>query len=392
MEFRVNVSAKLLALLIGLSLLGFSAKLTAQCGVTIPFGQHCSPPSSIAAQTCYFWKCDTTVSGGDTCKITNIPTPQGTRCGLFGDECFDDFCNGLGACVFSFSIAPLNSACASDRNVCDGVSLCDGGNGLNCLGDTLFPASNCDDGAFCTENCNPIDTCVSYPFNSRCDDIDICTEDICDTTTSVPSCVSTCTGTPACAGSPACVGFPVELLNFTVWANGREVFLEWMSANEINNVGFDIEISVDGEMFIKAGFVEGKGTTSEAQFYSFQTEVLNYGDNYVRLKQWDTDGAFSYSPTLRVHAPQPIPYELGRAYPNPFRKTTMLSFSVSIPAHVRLLVYDQRGVLVRTLFEGRAEPTIIYRNILNAAGLTPGMYFYRLEGDLESDVRKLTLY
>lgn len=388
----MNVSAKLLALLIGLSFFSFSNSLIAQCGVSIPFGQHCAPPASVAAQTCYFWACDTTASGDDTCKITNVPMPNGTRCGLFGDECFDDFCNGLGVCVFSFTVAPRNSPCASDRNVCDGVELCNGGNGLSCLGDTIYPAKFCEDGAQCTENCNPIDTCVVYPFNERCDDSDICTTDICDTTTTIPTCVSLCNGTPACAGTPACVGFPVELLNFTVWAEGRELFLEWMTANEINNVGFDIEVSLDGEMFIKKGFVEGKGTVSDAQFYAFQTEVLNYGDNYIRLKQWDTDGAFSYSNTLRVHAPQPIPFELGRAYPNPFRSSTNLSFSVYRTSVVRLVVYDQKGVVVRTLFEGRAEPTIIYRNVLDAEGLAPGMYFYRLEGDLESDVRKLTLY
>ncbi len=392
MEFRVKVPAKILPLLFVVGWFGYLPNLVAQCGVSIPFGQHCSPPPRLAAQSCYFWECDTTSTGGDTCKITNVPLPIGSRCGLFGDECFDDFCNGQGICVFSFSVAPKSSPCASDRNVCDGVELCNGLSGLSCQGDTIYPASKCDDNVFCTENCNPIDTCVTFPFNERCDDNDICTDDICDTTGTQPSCISTCTGLAACAGTPGCVGFPVEWLNFTVWADGRDLLMEWMTVNEINNVGFDIEISLDGEMFIKRGFVEGKGTISDAQFYSFHTEVLNYGDNYVRIKQWDTDGAFSYSKTLRVHAPQPIPFEMGRAFPNPFRKACMLSFSVSKPSMVRLVVYNQSGILVKILFEGKAEPTIIYRSVLEAEGLAPGMYFYRLEGDFESEVRKLTLY
>jgi hypothetical protein len=360
----------------------------AQCGITIPTGQHCSPPPGTPTRNCFFFECD---SSGN-CVITSVPLPPGTKCGLFGDQCFDDFCDGLGNCNFSFNIAPNYKPCASEVNVCDGVSLCDGIDGLGCTGDTIYPAAGCDDGILCTEDCNPIDTCVTYPFNNRCDDSDICTLDICDTTGTTAGCTHTCSGVSGCASNPACSTFPVELVNFSAQLEGRRIWLEWMTVMEVNNRGFDVEVSSDGEVFEKQGFVQGGGTISDAQFYDFRAEIVAFGSNYIRLKQWDTEGGFSYSNTLHVFAPQPIPFKLEQAYPNPFSQSTLINFSVGWESKVSLVLYNHKGVKIKTLFSGVADPTQMYQVRLSREGLIPGMYFYRLEGEHLSKAQKITLH
>ncbi len=61
---------------------------------------------------------------------------------------------------------------------------------------------------------------------------------------------------------------PVELTSFTASTNENEVTLNWSTASEINNHGFEIQRSSNGE-FVTVGFVEGYGTTTEIQNYSY---------------------------------------------------------------------------------------------------------------------------
>ncbi len=41
------------------------------------------------------------------------------------------------------------------------------------------------------------------------------------------------------------------------------ISLNWATATETNNKGFEIEKSLDNKIFNRIGFVEGKGTTAE---------------------------------------------------------------------------------------------------------------------------------
>ena len=369
-------------------ILGFMPMMgIGQCGITIPIGAHCSAPDTIGLENCYFFVCDS--SGG--CVNSGIPVPKGVKCGLFGDECFDDFCNGTGGCLFSFNVAPANKKCASDLNVCDGLLHCDGITGLGCLGDTTYPAAVCDDGVFCTQDCNPIDTCVTYPIHTLCDDSDICTVDICDTL-GTPGCVNNCISSSACATASPCFSFPVELLNFWARLDGERINLEWMTAGELNNKGFEVQLSSDGFSFQEVGFVAGAGTVSEAQFYEYTTKILTYGINYIRLKQVDISGTFTYTKPISVFAEASQTANLSPAYPNPSNEETVIQFSVFRAMTVGLELFDQQGKMVLTLFKGKVEAEQLYSVRVNTYDLTPGMYFYRLVGDIQSKTKKLTVY
>lgn len=94
---------------------------------------------------------------------------------------------------------------------------------------------------------------------------------------------------------------PVQLISFTAIAKSCNVaLLNWKTAQEINNKGFDIEQSADGYYFYKLGFVGSKGFAT-AQDYNFTCSKLILGQNYFRLKQLDLDGQFSYSPIVAVN-------------------------------------------------------------------------------------------
>ena len=86
---------------------------------------------------------------------------------------------------------------------------------------------------------------------------------------------------------------PVELTSFVASVNENSVTLNWTTATETNNLGFEVQRN-SGSDYQAIGFVTGNGTTTETQEYSF-TDIVTTGSYSYRLKQVDYDGTFSYS-------------------------------------------------------------------------------------------------
>lgn len=93
---------------------------------------------------------------------------------------------------------------------------------------------------------------------------------------------------------------PVSLIDFSVETVQKQVFATWSTASERNNARFDLERSSDARTFERIAQLDGRGTTSTRQHYSAVDESPQLGINYYRLRQTDTDGAFSYSPIRSV--------------------------------------------------------------------------------------------
>ncbi len=91
---------------------------------------------------------------------------------------------------------------------------------------------------------------------------------------------------------------PVELASFVSAINGRNVELNWATASETNNSGFDIERSnvrvQTSNEWTKIGNVEGNGTINSQMNYSFADKNLASGSYSYRLKQIDFNGNFEY--------------------------------------------------------------------------------------------------
>jgi hypothetical protein len=79
---------------------------------------------------------------------------------------------------------------------------------------------------------------------------------------------------------------PVELTSFTATADYGVVELNWITATETNNQGFEVQRSAGGE-FETIAFVEGHGTTTEIQAYSYTDRSVSVGSYSYRLKQID---------------------------------------------------------------------------------------------------------
>lgn len=93
---------------------------------------------------------------------------------------------------------------------------------------------------------------------------------------------------------------PVELISFEGEVVSNDILLTWETASELNNMGFEVEHSIDGENWNNIGFVHGNRTTTELSKYSFVINNPGYKSNYYRLKQLDFDRQFEYSNVINV--------------------------------------------------------------------------------------------
>lgn len=183
---------------------------------------------------------------------------------------------------------------------------------------------------------------------------------------------------------------PVELTSFTATAAAGKVNLVWTTATEINNSGFEIERSYDGESYYAVGFVKGNGTTTEPKSYSFTDNIEVNGTEQIfyRLKQVDYNGTFEYSDAVSVVLDIPTEFALGQNYPNPFNPSTKIKYSVPQNGLVSIIVYDLTGQVVASVVNEVKEPGN-YEIDFNATGLSSGVYFYKMTANNFSQVKKM---
>ncbi len=147
---------------------------------------------------------------------------------------------------------------------------------------------------------------------------------------------------------------PVELTSFTGRNINGNTLLYWSTASEINNRIFKIERRKDNSDFITIGFIEGKGTTTEQQEYSYVDRNVTAGKYFYRLKQIDFDGTFEYSNEIEVET-APISFSLEQNYPNPFNPSTSIIYSIPQKSFVTLKIFNALGEEISQLVNEERE-------------------------------------
>ncbi|MCX7610939.1 MAG: T9SS type A sorting domain-containing protein [Ignavibacterium sp.] len=192
---------------------------------------------------------------------------------------------------------------------------------------------------------------------------------------------------------------PIQLKSFIVSIVNKNILLNWSTSTEQNNYGFEIErstilTSLNYGIWEKIGFVQGSGNSNSPKEYSFTDNTLTKSGKYAyRLKQIDNDGSFEYSKIVEVDFQLLDKFSLEQNYPNPFNPTTIISYQIPKSSNVTLKLYDILGNEVATLVNeyreaGRYEYELkIGQNIY----LSSGIYFYKLQAEEFSQIKKMIL-
>ncbi len=224
---------------------------------------------------------------------------------------------------------------------------------------------------------------------------------------------------------------PVELTSFYASNTNEGTLLNWETATEVNNYGFEVERSIVGtghdlsepdtiatiEEWRKIAFVPGHGNSNSPKSYEFLDQDFDHDEELIikyRLKQIDTDGSFyiynqvaetSSSITgvenLETKEELPTEFALHQNYPNPFNPNTTIIYEVPVTASnsqfsidnsqlITLVIYDILGNEVSQLVNQHQKPGN-YIVEFNASSLTSGTYFYRLTAGSFTTSRKMLL-
>jgi len=149
--------------------------------------------------------------------------------------------------------------------------------------------------------------------------------------------------------------------------------LNWTTATESNNLGFDIERSADGISFTKIGFVRSAAADGNSNTLLIYTTIdahpLN-GTNYYRLKQTDWDGHTTYSTTATANMRSGTSTASLSVYPNPVaNKVSIVAAGIANFNAAYIIVHNSVGQVVRKLKVAQSL------SILDCSKLPAGVYY-----------------
>ena len=150
---------------------------------------------------------------------------------------------------------------------------------------------------------------------------------------------------------------PVELTSFNVFLKGSTAELRWSTATEVNNYGFAIQRSVNGEAWTERGFVHGYGTSNVPQHYAWNEDVDATAERLrYRLRQIDRDGSEELLPAVELQRSPAAAYGIGNVYPQPLRESAHIEYARLGDGPLSMTLHDLSGRMVQRLVDLDAGP------------------------------------
>ncbi len=172
-----------------------------------------------------------------------------------------------------------------------------------------------------------------------------------------------------------CTGLvPVTLIDFNAQKNKETVLLRWYATQETLFKKYEIESSIDGNIFNTIGEVEGKNLAN----YNFTDNNLPRGSVvYYRLKMIDIDGRFTNSKIVSVKLNSNLSNAL--VYPNPTIESLNIKLYEALHTNSTLQVTDIVGKLVmqQTVYSNEVNIK------LDVKSLSAGRYFIKIANNTQ---------
>jgi len=196
---------------------------------------------------------------------------------------------------------------------------------------------------------------------------------------------------------------PVDLAAFTAQQQGKNVLLNWTTANETDNLGFILERRANGAQwqtitsYQTDTALQGKGNATTNTNYTYtDTHVPQNSTCEYRLSDVDIHGAIAQIGSVQVNVEAvPTAFSLEPAYPNPFNPATNIRFYLAQDGLVKLTVLDMLGRAVKTI-DNAWLPAGSYIRTWNTVNnnnqsVPGGVYFFRLETANANLIQKAVL-
>jgi hypothetical protein len=175
---------------------------------------------------------------------------------------------------------------------------------------------------------------------------------------------------------------PLTLTSFTGKnMNDQYVALQWTTAMEQNVDRFEVERCLDGIHFRTALTLKAVGNSTTEQQYTGNDMSPGAGLNYYRLKEFDLDGNFTYSPVILVRMGKKSAEPL--IYPNP--ADGFFSIVAGRESVKEVNVYDVSGRKAAQVINTSALSTLV----IPCTSLAPGVYIVEIRTDTQRYLKKV---
>ena len=181
--------------------------------------------------------------------------------------------------------------------------------------------------------------------------------------------------------------FPVEMSPLEAEPMTGFIRLNWATASEVNNRGFEVQRSTNATDFASIGWKDGVGNSSALQNYAFDDRTAKPGVKYhYRLRQVDFDGGARYSNVATAVLSETVDELSLSVYPNPTDGAFVLSVASPESRKLTIDVYDLAGRRVmQTSAKAEAGTTDLP---LTLNGLAAGAYQLKVnDGEKTHTVR-----
>ena len=208
---------------------------------------------------------------------------------------------------------------------------------------------------------------------------------------------------------------PVELVSFTGAVINDGVRIEWRTATEVNNLGFNLYRSKTREgkfEKVNSRLIEGAGSSPLPHNYQFVDRDVKPGEvYYYYLVDIDITGTTEKSDLLEVNLKTnrssfqarllvPAATRLLQNFPNPFNPETWLPFYLASDTNVKIRIHNLLGETVRTLELGHKSAGYYDTHVKAAYWdgkdnigqfVSSGLYFYTLETSDFTATRRMVI-
>ncbi len=180
----------------------------------------------------------------------------------------------------------------------------------------------------------------------------------------------------------------LQIVNFTGELVGENVILSWSTTIEPVDEIFEIQVADNYDLgnddeFEVIGTVNGIGTTTQPYIFN-DTRPGKKGKKYYRLKQFDAEGNFTFSPVLMVD----YDFQKNEVFPNPFSDLLIVQYNGEIETTVDLFLSDNNGRIIEQLSAIAQVGTKDITFEINKE-LPAGMYFLRIVSQGKASFHKL---
>lgn len=192
---------------------------------------------------------------------------------------------------------------------------------------------------------------------------------------------------------------------FSAKIKDKTVYINWRLLNPVNISYFDVlrldpkkkeYKKLNDERIKKDDFLE-KSVTAESKtvyMYDFEDEPERDGVYFYKLRGYNSNNQQIFeADELKIGITGIKNFKVEQNTPNPFNPTTNITYELFDASTVKLKVFDLIGKEIATLVDAN-QAKGIYTVTFDAskyANLTSGIYFYKLETEKYSEVKKMIL-